>query len=386
MKIIFELIKQKTSLMALGSLLIFQLVFGIVWLTSYSQVQDKMIDLPVGVVIENEQLESVIDFESQVDLNIQRFEHLDLAAAALQDKQIYLLIHLTDEFAQSVMNPQESPVINYYVNDANPLIVSSVTNRIEATFTSTVNDLVKVSNANYVVEQLNVQDENKGNIVNVITKGVNSSEARLNEINTFSEQMIPLMMILAAFTGSMVMAMFMNQSVTNLKTRNCCKWRLYLSWLLINVVCSLFIGLVSSLLVLISELSINDFSFFSFWMFQTITLLTFMLLTSFFVVLFGQLGMAFNIFLLSAQLVTSGTLVPQLFLTNFYEGLSEFLPATYVAEGIYRILFTDLGVVNEVQSLVTISGIAIFFIALTISCKAQFEKLKEKKLSKGVAS
>jgi uncharacterized phage infection (PIP) family protein YhgE len=58
-----------------------------------------------------------------------------------------------------------------------------------------------------------------------------------------------------------------------------------------------------------------------------------------FLLLFGNAGMLFNIVVLSAQLVSSGAMVPRELLSDFYHGLSLYLPATYAVQGNMNLLF-----------------------------------------------
>ncbi|MEC2074303.1 ABC transporter permease [Alkalihalophilus marmarensis] len=378
MKVFKDLIMQKTTLVAIGALLLFQLVFGIVWLTSYSEVHQRTNLATIGVISERVEVKELLNLESQIDFNINYYEQLDSALADLQSNDIFMIIHFDDEFATNLATEKVS-TIRYYINDANSLMVESIVTPVMISVTAAVDKFNLLNSTANILGSLNMPQEQTEETLQVLASGIGSTVETLNPIETHAEKMIPLMVVLSSFVGSMVMAMFMNQSVTSLSTKPCCKWKLYVSWLIVNLLSAIVIGLISGFIILLSNLSFNDFSFLNFWLFQSISLLSFMLLTALFLILFNQLGMAINIFLLSTQLVTSGILVPQLFLTDFYQGLSNWLPATYMASGIYKILFTDMKVTGEITNLLI--SIALSLVAILIVIFAQV-KLKEVKNNK----
>jgi uncharacterized phage infection (PIP) family protein YhgE len=88
-----------------------------------------------------------------------------------------------------------------------------------------------------------------------------------------------------------------------------------------------------------------------------------------FLYLFGMAGMLFNIMLLSAQLVSSGTIVPRELLSDFYVGLGAVLPATYAVEGNMNLLFGGPGVGQEAAVLFLITAVAVMISAAAVAVK-----------------
>ncbi|GIQ65925.1 hypothetical protein PACILC2_44930 [Paenibacillus cisolokensis] len=79
--------------------------------------------------------------------------------------------------------------------------------------------------------------------------------------------------------------------------------------------------------------------FMALWGFLSLILMSFMFFAQLFLLLFGFAGMLFNITALSAQLVSSGAMVPRELLSGFYRHLGDWLPATYAVEGSMNLLF-----------------------------------------------
>ncbi|MFB7156364.1 hypothetical protein [Lysinibacillus sp. NPDC056232] len=81
--------------------------------------------------------------------------------------------------------------------------------------------------------------------------------------------------------------------------------------------------------------------------------------------------MIFNICALSMQLVTSGVLVPQAMLSDFYYKLASLLPASYGADGYYTIIFggsTD-NLMSNCSSLGMIIAVTLAISAIVVAFK-----------------
>ncbi|MGG4043145.1 hypothetical protein [Bacillus smithii] len=79
-----------------------------------------------------------------------------------------------------------------------------------------------------------------------------------------------------------------------------------------------------------------------------------------FVVLFRFAGMVLNILSLSLQLVTFGVIVPKEMLSNFYQTIGSFLPASYVANGYYTLTFGGESLSTDMMPLLLVSAITLF--------------------------
>jgi len=105
----------------------------------------------------------------------------------------------------------------------------------------------------------------------------------------------------------------------------------------------------------------------------------FLCLAQVFVMIFGNLGMVFNICALSLQLVTSGVLVPKTMLSDFYNKLASILPATYGADGYYTIIFG--GSAENLQQNSSALGIIIAVTLIISSIAVALQKTKNKEIT-----
>lgn len=117
----------------------------------------------------------------------------------------------------------------------------------------------------------------------------------------------------------------------------------------------------------------SEQSFFSIYLFQALMFWAFLCLAQAFVIMFGNLGMIFNICALSIQLVTSGVLVPQAMLSDLYNKLASLLPATYGADGYYTIIFggSSDNLISNSSSLGIIIAVTLAISTIVVALKRE---------------
>src|SRR5699024_483190 len=103
--------------------------------------------------------------------------------------------------------------------------------------------------------------------------------------------------------------------------------------------------------------------FFVFWGFQAMLMFSFLALSQVFVMLFGNLGMIFNIALTAIQLVSSGAIVPRELLSSFYQGLGSIMPATYGVNSYFSFIYGGGHFASDIIHLSIIIG-SLLVIAL----------------------
>lgn len=350
MQALKQVISQKTTRMGLLAALMFQLIFGVVWMTGYEEVTDNVNNLKIAVVNEDQGMGQQIaaGLGSSLPVGVEKIDTMESAMESLEQRDVHMVVQIPSDFSKKLQTPGEKATLQYTLNEANPAMVKSVMTGIVAKVTENVNKQAVGASVQAALTQVKVPVPQAQGMAAGLSERVVSDVVTVHPISSFAHQMVPMMIVLASFVGSMVMSMMVNQSMDTLRGV-VCKWRRFAVWSMINVVAALLVGLFgTSVVLMLGDLSVD---FISLWGFQVLSLLTFMFVSQVFVLLFGQPGMVFNIILLSVQLVTSGTMVPRAMLSDFYYGLSQYLPATYVAEGLVNLLFADAGISSQATNL-----------------------------------
>ncbi|NRD77098.1 hypothetical protein HPT25_06255 [Bacillus sp. BRMEA1] len=134
---------------------------------------------------------------------------------------------------------------------------------------------------------------------------------------------------------------------------------------MINLGASILLTITTILFLLIFHIETNT-TLFATGIFQLLVYFSFLSLTQMFIVVFGPAGMLFNILSLSLQLVTSGVIVPKSMLSGFYQTIGSLLPATYVADGYYTVIFGGEKLTADMKILLSISAVSLLAASIRI--------------------
>lgn len=339
--------------------LMFQLIFSLVWMTGYRDITANVNKLVIAVVNEDpaagqmivEQLKKNVPFQMNV------VGSMAIAKQQLNERDVQLILHVPANLTAQLQSAGEPAKLEYFINESNPAMIKSVMQSVIANITATVNKQAIAAGAQAVLLEMKLPQEQALKAAGGLAEKVISDTQFSNKIDGMANQMVPMMMVLASFVGAMVMQMNIQQASMQLG-KHLGAWNKFAARGIINVVSAVIVALVgSSLMLLLGGQSVHGF--FAIWGFQALFLVTFMFLTQLFLQVFGLAGMMFNITLLSAQLVSSGAIVPRELLNGFYQNLGNYLPATYAVEGIMNLLFGGPGMATTVMALIAICGVVV---------------------------
>ncbi|QGQ93723.1 DUF3533 domain-containing protein [Paenibacillus psychroresistens] len=339
--------------------MMFQVIFSLVWMRGYSDVTDNVSKLVIAVVNEDptagqmivEQLKKNVPFQMNV------VESLDLAKDQLNERDVQMVLHVPANLTAKLQAAGEPAKLEYYINESNPAMIKSIMQSAIANITSTVNKQAIAGGTQAVLLEMKLPEEQAIKAAGGLAEKVVSNVQFSNKVNGMANQMVPMMMVLASFVGAIVMQLNMQQASMQLG-KHLGAWNKFAARGIINVLSAIIVALVgSSLMLMLGGQSVHGFM--AIWGFQALFLATFMFVAQLFLQIFGMAGMLFNIILLSAQLVSSGAIVPRELLDGFYQNLGNYLPATYAVEGIMDLLFGGPSMTSSVNGLVVICVVVV---------------------------
>lgn len=351
---------QKTpTKIGIATAILFQLIFSIVWMTGYDGVLDNMSRLQVVLVNEDaglgkqiaEQVQSGMPFQVSVESD------LDQALQKLNARDVQMVMHVSADFSRQLQVPEQKSELRYWVNESNPALIKSMMSTVAAGVTDAVNKQAVSAGAQAMLTQMNVPAAQAQSTGQALAEKVKSNVQSINPVSGMNNQMVPMMLVLASFVGSMIMGMNLQQS-SQMIGAQAGRFHKFAARGVLNVAAAVVTGLVgSSFVMLLGGQSVHGFM--ALWGFQTLCLLAFMFFSQTFLLLLGNAGMLLNIIMLSAQLVSSGAMVPRELLSDFYYTLSEYLPATYAVEGNMNLLFGGPGIDKAAWALILIILVCI---------------------------
>ncbi|MBB6443953.1 YhgE/Pip domain-containing protein [Bacillus benzoevorans] len=380
MKAVKSLLKFQETKIGLVTAFAFLLIFFCIWMTAYNGITDRADNLKIGFVNEDGSLGLKIKetLVQKVPFDMQTYSSLQDAKQEMNERNLDMVILIPKDFSQSIQTNEEAK-IEYFINQANASMAKQIMDNAAQNITKTVNEniysykqQVMLQNGSGQLTSLvpsqeltQVVSQNITQIVQSLNVNtVQSSVQKTNNAEGFAVTMVPMMMILASFVGSMIMSMNINIAAMKLKNTHG-RWSIFSARLLLNLGASLLLSLLTILLMLVFNIEWKT-SMLQTWIFQTFVFFSFISLTQMFVIVFGTGGMVFNIIFLSIQLVTSGVMVPKVMLPEFYQTISASLPATYAANGYYTVIFGGKELSGDMNLLLIISGITLLIAAVRL--------------------
>jgi len=334
--------KRPSTIIGIVTAVMFQIIFVVVWMTAYDGVTeaDRLKQLNVGIVVSNQAANKAMadKLAEELPVSTQFIATKQEAEQLLDERYLQMVITLPEDYSDSVKDTNRTATIRYSINESNPSLTTNLMNSIAMQVTALANKEAIGQGLQVVLKQAKESDEQSGYIAKSLSERVTSEFANTNSIQGMNNQMAPMMLLLASYVGTMIMSMNMAQSSSALAASGIGRWRSFIARNIINVVAAVFVSLIgSSLLILLGGQA--ERGFLMLWGFQSLFVLSFILLSQLSLLLFGMGGMLLNILLFSVQLVTSGAMIPQDLLSTFYLRLGQLLPASYAVDGSMDLLF-----------------------------------------------
>lgn len=334
------LAKQPTTIIGIAAALLFQLIFTVVWMTGYDGMQDRTERLVIGIVNEDSRWGEAIVRQLKDGLPVRVRELDDPAEAArqLEYRGIQMLVRIPPDFSAKAAAADGTAALEFTINESNPMMIKNMMAQVAAQITASVNRQAIMTGARQMLSQLQMTEEQTRTMAETLSERVTADITYTNPVQGINNQMVPMMIVLASYVGVMIMGMNLEQSNMAATAMGIGRWQRFGARMVINAAAAVIVSLIGVSLVLgLGGQSAGGF--FALWGFEALFILTFILVSQLFLMLFGMAGMLFNILLLSMQLVSSGAMMPRELLPDFYRSISEVFPATYAVEGAMNLLF-----------------------------------------------
>ena len=392
MRSLQELFKVKEIYIGIAAVIAFQLIFFIVWMTAYDGVNERAGKLRIGLVNEDTVIGEEIgqQIRQRTPFQLEIYESMQLAKSDMNDRNLEMIIQIPASLTMSLQSGKETE-ISYWINQSNATLAKSIMENTAFHLSKDLNHSLYTTQTSEVakqftdqLQQLPIQEVLSAQISESISASLNTlshssikaTVIKTNEVEGFAANLVPLMLIISSFVGAMVMIMQHEEAVQSLVV-TISKWHLFWSRQIINISVAILLPLLTISLMSIFNIT-NQESLLTVYLFQFMLFWAFLSLAQMFVLLFGKIGMIFNILLLSLQLVTSGVLVPKIMLSDWYIKVASLLPATYGADGYYTIVFggNSSSIAENISSLLIIILVTTALSIIAVLIRKQKPVLK----------
>ncbi|MCC2386526.1 YhgE/Pip domain-containing protein [Bacillus cereus] len=373
MKTLKNFFKHRETFIGIATAFAFLLIFFCVWMTAYDGVTDRVDQLKVGLVNKDKQMGTTIEenLEKNLPFKVKSYGSVAHAKEDMDERNLDMVIQIPANFS-SLLKENNNVEIKYFINQANSSLTKQIMAGATKDITQTINKNIYTYKQKLILSNLSKElstaipseelaqklSENITKVLNSLNiDSVQSSVKKTNNTEGFAATMLPLLIVLASWVGAMIMSLNLNSVAEKLKSIHS-KWSIFFTRQFINIVASIILAFITLIFMSLFDIKLNT-NVFETWVFQTLVFFSFLSLTQMFVVLFGPAGMVFNIISLSLQLVTFGVIVPKAMLSDFYQTVGSYFPATYVADGYYTVIFGGSDLSHDMNILLFVSLITI---------------------------
>ncbi|AWB43194.1 ABC transporter [Paenibacillus sp. CAA11] len=352
------LLRKPPTIIGISVALAFQLIFSLVWMTAYDGMNERTDKLTVAIVNEDgeagkaigEQLAGKLPFHLE---NMSAEEAKD----GLTKRDVQMVVTIPATFSEQLQTAGGKPELSFTINESNPATIKSIMQSAANSIGSALNQNVTLQGTEAVLQQLKLPEQQAHKVAESLSGRVAIKTELLNPVDGMNNQMVPMMLVLASFVGSMIMAMNVQQGFGMLGAAFS-KWQKFGARIILNAATAVVVSLVGSSMVMALGGQAAH-GMLELWMFQALFLVSFMFLAQMFIMLVGPAGMFLNMFMMSIQLVTSGAMAPRQMLNSFYGFLGEILPASYAVDGLMNLQFGGPAVGRQAAMLALITAICL---------------------------
>src|SRR5699024_9572316 len=399
MKLLKSFFKQRETLLGISAAIAFQLIFVIVWLTGYDGVYDRTDQFTIGIINEDSVLGEKItnELKENTPFQVTMFEELPQAKQELNERSINMLIRLPDKMTEQ-LQANENARIDYYINQSVPTLtkqmMETAANKLNAQVNQQIRETINTQLVETIPQMITAEspseemevmvEEVASQVVELVQENTKITPMQANVMKTndkagFSITMVPLLIVLASYIGAMLISQHLQFSETKLRIEYN-RSALFIGRQIINIIVAIAISLLTVSLMYLFNIKIGH-NLFVFWGFQAMLMFSFLALSQVFVMLFGNIGMIFNIALTATQLVSSGAIVPRELLSSFYQGLGNILPATYGVNSYFSLIYGGGNLASDMTYLAIIIGSLLIIGVGGQTAFYLWEKLKRQKSS-----
>ncbi|WP_270165650.1 YhgE/Pip domain-containing protein [Paenibacillus sp. SYP-B4298] len=363
-------LKRPTTIVGIVTAVMFQLIFSVIWMTGYSGVAERIDRFHISIINEDEGQAGLVmasQLEESLPVQIDEAASLEQAKQLLDERKLQMVVRIPEGFTASLASQDAPAQLDYYVNESNPAMVKSMMTGISAQITAAANKQAIAGGAQALLGRLHMPEQEAASAASQLSERVVSNVEISNPVQGTNNQMVPMMMVLASYVGSMIMAMNFQQSALAVSGQ-IGRWHRFGARSLLNVAAAVIVSLVGSSLLYALGGQMTQ-GFLAVWSFQLLFVLCFMFVAQLFILWLGMAGMLLNIITLSTQLVTSGAMIPRELLPDFYGTLGQLLPATYAVEGSMDVLFGGTGVGSASLALLLILAVSALLSAGAVAIR-----------------
>lgn len=376
----------------LGTLI--PIAFSLVLLYLYSPAFngiEKNLD-EINVVIVNEDTDIGVEVSKQIEKNapftLIEETSMDKAMKQLENKEAHMIIKIPEDFTTQII--KGNPEITFIIDEARQSIIKSAMEDAAKQITQLLNEksheMTKgktlagieefYSNLESTIPNNEPLLQSKEVVIQALEglkyKSINENIIKINENNHSLNTVLPLLIFLTIFISALIRSLLYEREVKSMQLK-LSSWHIFLHKQLLNLVASMLYPL--AIILILNSFGVKIMAnYVTLWLFLTIAFYMFSVFIQVFLDLFKFIGVGLLVLLLLFQILVSGIILPTELVTKYYTWASPILPATYFADGILGIFYSNTSIGNALIGLTIFGVIAIILSLIYVTIQNRREK------------
>ncbi|THF84213.1 YhgE/Pip domain-containing protein [Cohnella fermenti] len=370
MGILRTFLKQKMVIGGIFMAVFYQIVFIVIYMGGYGAMTDNIGKLSVAIVNEDEQYGKDIAESLAAQLPFRLVTDIDLGRAQeeLDNRDLHMIIHIPAEFSEKLAAQGEQAPLDFYINQSNPAMVASSMQQVATQLTTALNQQFATQNAERLFAEHNMPEEQAKALAEGIATKLAAEIDLTNPIPSgMQNQVAPMFLSMVSVVGAMIFAM-MGTGVAKSLAPSLGKWKAFLGFHGVSAIVSVFAPAVG-LLIAFAFQGYGVETFFRMWGLHALEMFAAIEFMGIFFFLLGQAGMLISLFFILVQSITSGVLMPQAVMPDFYRYLSYISVMFYSAQSDMSLMFGGGKTGEHILGLVLMAVGAILINTLIYSRK-----------------
>ncbi|MFC5703319.1 ABC transporter permease [Cohnella faecalis] len=359
----------KTTIAAIGVAIIYQFIMIGVVLPGYSAMPKNIEKLPIAIVNEdNEQGNEIVNqLKEKLPLKIVEGYSLIEAENALDKRELYLIIHIPEDFTANLTKQDKQVTINFHINEASQALVSSTVKMIATEMSSTFGAQVQKDMMKGVFAQMQMPEEQANAKAEMVATKFNANVIETNEVRDgMHNRLAPLFLNVANNVSAMMVSLILVKSLNRLRPL-IGKWQSFIG-LIIAVVIVAVLAPLGGLGIFFSIENYGADTFFTMWAAHSLIVLASTLIFLISTMLFGEIGMLINMGFVFTQIVSGTGILPREMLYNIFDVVRVVSPMYYAVQADFTTLFGGSQLAPYLLGLVLLAAGGLFITACIHAC------------------
>jgi len=366
-----QVFKKITKIPAIRNALImavfYQIVFIAVFMYGYGAVPKNINKLEVAIVNQDGKAgQSMIDgMVGNLPFKTTSKDSLKHAKKELNDRDVHLVIEMPKGFMESLKKQGEKSELNFYVNEANPALVSQAMEQVATEMTDAVNKQLSISGTEGALASLHMPADQAKQLAAELPNKLHSNIHRTTTVpEGLNHQMAPFFLTMVSYIGAMVYSMVTGNVLNGVKAVFG-KWKSFWAMHVLNVLVA-FITPIFGVLVYFAITGGFDGGIFTkLWLAHSLEMLVAVEFMTIFALLFRTHAMYLNLPFMISQTIASGAMMTQDMMPGIFKALSYVSIMFYSTQADYSILFGGSGIAEHLLKLALI-GVVSFIIVMIV--------------------